>query len=68
MRRALRRSPASAVIITEVVALTVKELIEALSNLPQDASVFVLESYDAGCMTTDFDIRMDDGDVLLEKR
>jgi hypothetical protein len=47
--------------------MTVKELIEVLSTLNPHASVYVWEGYDAGIMTTDFTVYIDDnGDVLLE--
>jgi hypothetical protein len=45
--------------------MTVKELIEKLAGLPSDANVYVWQGYNAGCMTNDFDIEVDEGDVLL---
>jgi hypothetical protein len=47
--------------------MRVKELIEYLSKLNPESTVFVWEGYDAGIMTDEFNVYVDDnGDVLLE--
>jgi hypothetical protein len=47
--------------------MTVKWLIEKLSQFPPDTEVFVWEGYDAGFKTDEFDVQLDEhGDLVLE--
>lgn len=47
--------------------MTKAELLDLLRDVADDAEIYVWESYDAGCCTTNIGItRADDGDVLLE--
>lgn len=47
--------------------MTKAELIEALASFPDDAEVYVWESYDAGYLTTAIDVNYD-GDIIFEGR
>ena len=48
--------------------MKVKDLIAELQKLDQEAEVYVWQGYNAGCMTTNFEIYVDDeGDVILEE-
>jgi hypothetical protein len=47
--------------------VTKAELIELLRDVADDAEIYVWESYNAGCCTTNIGMtREDDGSVLLE--
>ena len=47
--------------------MTKAELIALLSDVPDDAEIYVWESYNAGCATTDISrVTYGDGAVLLE--
>ncbi|MGM0904236.1 MAG: hypothetical protein ACQEXB_24430 [Bacillota bacterium] len=47
--------------------MTVKELIEELSKMPGDTDVYVWEGYNAGCLTTEFDVEIDaENDIVLQ--
>lgn len=47
--------------------MTKADLIEALKGVPDHAPIYVWESYNAGCMTTDIVIDIDaEGSILFE--
>ena len=48
--------------------MKIKDLIAELQKLNTEAEVYVWQGYNAGCMTPNFEIYVDDeGDVILEE-
>ncbi|MCM3784347.1 hypothetical protein M3231_15290 [Neobacillus mesonae] len=46
--------------------MTKAQLIEALAQFPDNTEVYVWEGYDAGVMTTNIDVRLADGIIVME--